>query len=1068
MPEEEALRIVRGVALALEHAHQEGVVHRDIKPGNILIGKDGAVKLADYGLAKGPLEDQELTKSGVTVGTPQYISPEQARGPSEVDIRTDLYSLGATLFHMVTGRTPYQGETLAHLIQQVLYERYAPPRTLRRDLSKDVDFLIEKLMARQPRHRYQNPKELLRDLDALDAGKSIVPAGWQGDFEVYHEKKRLRKLVLAVLVVLVLGSVSAVYMTVRLKRVEEETIVLLSERDYGSLTQDPITRENINEKIRDATELQDKYGKRPAALKAGEYLDHLLSERRYLQSQNDLRLKVAGLKEKGEWAEALRAIKLHRERLPEKGAELGTKEAEEQFISVKAERDEWVADEIESMGERLLDEADPREALDALNPWLKELERGSYLEVDRRDELAETEQLVNNLFLAINRIDKLLRPVKELLSAEEKRDYREIRQSLAEAMDEFREDDELERVLSRLPLPWAKDLTRDLPDLDDRIVAANDAEAGEVAADAGELLAEGRYDEALDLYADLSLRSVDEISVQLATEQRRLVDERRDLQADAQETWNAFLPVFAGHLSRREWSQAWALLDSLRQSTAGIQPNPLVRQTFSAEHFLNLGRDMEHEFLSKIDGMDSVAGGLRIGGVTYPEVYDVSVEGRMVTFRSRRGGRKESHPVSQLSAEYLMRIVGRPEGDALTGVVNGLLKWGDLKARGAPRRLFDELPGIVELILSGSVEGEGRTFAEALGALIRREWDEVGMQLAEWEHEAAEKLTEALLNLDRRNYRDAYDGFDLLLKSKRLSTTDYVQHRKDEIESYRAQAKERLPSVKMAEFTGARVDYVKGGSVDSHTHVVAFFYDMENPEEIRRLELTSGLVGIVQMESPPIGPPSPWEAPDQERTVVEHQLRFQQSGKEGDELDRHPLRIESPFLYNRPMSVEFRVRWDRPLAMVLSLCGTNVVVLSDTSRLENGRGVHIWQAGDISQPCLKVPDELRTSHLRRFPDLLQGESIHHRYFQFEAERWYRVRFVKGDKLAELYVDDRLILEKTVKKYGVDGPDIVFLTYSPCELDEMRILGTVDPRWFNRIPRRMQEEAARIQNGEQPK
>jgi hypothetical protein len=101
--------------------------------------------------------------------------------------------------------------------------------------------------------------------------------------------------------------------------------------------------------------------------------------------------------------------------------------------------------------------------------------------------------------------------------------------------------------------------------------------------------------------------------------------------------------------------------------------------------------------------------------------------------------------------------------------------------------------------------------------------------------------------------------------------------------------------------------------------------------------------------------------------------------------------------------------------------------------------------------------EHRTTYLQRNPQVLKGESIHHRYFQFEGGRWYRVRFVKGDKEAALYVDDRMILEKKIKQYGADGKDIEFRTWTPCDLDEMRILGTLDGDWYHSIPRRLKEE-----------
>jgi serine/threonine protein kinase len=117
--EKEALRIVLAVAEALTHAHSRGLIHRDIKPENIILTRDGGVKLADLGLAR--ITDDEkwgLSEAGMAIGTPYYISPEQVRGQTNIDIRADIYSLGATLYHMVTGRVPYGGETPSDVMRK--------------------------------------------------------------------------------------------------------------------------------------------------------------------------------------------------------------------------------------------------------------------------------------------------------------------------------------------------------------------------------------------------------------------------------------------------------------------------------------------------------------------------------------------------------------------------------------------------------------------------------------------------------------------------------------------------------------------------------------------------------------------------------------------------------------------------------------------------------------------------------------------------------------------------------------------------------------------------------------
>lgn len=172
--EAEALNLAKQIAAALDHIHGERLVHRDIKPENILLTPDGTAKLADMGLA---LDDEvhgrsRITKTGTAMGTPYYLSPEQVRGDTEADIRSDIYSLGATVYEMVTGKPPFEGENPAVVMMKHLREQVPSPRDIDRTVSTAFCWLLERMMAKEPAERYADPAELLVDIERVIAGKT--------------------------------------------------------------------------------------------------------------------------------------------------------------------------------------------------------------------------------------------------------------------------------------------------------------------------------------------------------------------------------------------------------------------------------------------------------------------------------------------------------------------------------------------------------------------------------------------------------------------------------------------------------------------------------------------------------------------------------------------------------------------------------------------------------------------------------------------------------------------------------------------------------------------------------
>jgi WD40 repeat protein len=171
LPIGQACDVVRQAALALGHAHDRGLVHRDVKPSNLLLGPTGLLKLLDLGLARLGEADSDsatsLTGSGMVMGTPDYMAPEQALDAHQVDIRADLYSLGCTLYFLLTGQPPFPGGTLGHKFHCHQHEEPAPLESLRRDVPVALVGVVRKLMAKKPEERFQTPAELVAELERL-------------------------------------------------------------------------------------------------------------------------------------------------------------------------------------------------------------------------------------------------------------------------------------------------------------------------------------------------------------------------------------------------------------------------------------------------------------------------------------------------------------------------------------------------------------------------------------------------------------------------------------------------------------------------------------------------------------------------------------------------------------------------------------------------------------------------------------------------------------------------------------------------------------------------------------
>jgi len=203
-----ALEIAAELGDALAYAHARGVIHRDIKPSNIMIDSSGRPQIMDFGLAKQLDSDTKFTKTGTTIGTPSYMSPEQARGENtKIDHRSDVYSLGAVMHEMLTGRPPFTGETMMNIIMKVIHDDPVPVRRANPRLHRDIQTIVAKAMEKDPARRYQSMADLAADIRRYMAGEMITarPAG-----PFRRAAKTLRKHRTSIIVGVVIAALASV------------------------------------------------------------------------------------------------------------------------------------------------------------------------------------------------------------------------------------------------------------------------------------------------------------------------------------------------------------------------------------------------------------------------------------------------------------------------------------------------------------------------------------------------------------------------------------------------------------------------------------------------------------------------------------------------------------------------------------------------------------------------------------------------------------------------------------------------------------------------------------------
>jgi len=236
LPVAEALHIARQIASGLAKAHERGILHRDIKPGNVIVAKDGVTRIIDFGLAKST--DATASVDGSTKGTPLYMSPEQASGKT-LDSRTDLWSLGAVLYEMLAGRPPFTGDGHLQVMHAIVHNSPPRLRELRPELAPEIDRIVSRALEKEPAKRYQSASEIVRDLStalaATDASTK-APISWRAANAI-----RAKVIAPAAAVVLAVFAAGYFYFPRALhgkpQLTDRDTIVLA---DFTNKTGDPV------------------------------------------------------------------------------------------------------------------------------------------------------------------------------------------------------------------------------------------------------------------------------------------------------------------------------------------------------------------------------------------------------------------------------------------------------------------------------------------------------------------------------------------------------------------------------------------------------------------------------------------------------------------------------------------------------------------------------------------------------------------------------------------------------------------------------------------------------------
>jgi tRNA A-37 threonylcarbamoyl transferase component Bud32 len=1085
LPEEEALRIARALADALERARRMGVVHRDVKPGNVLMAKNGTPKLMDLGLAKGPV-DLGLTQHGATVGTPQYIAPEQAIDPKKADTRSDIYALGATLYAMLTGRPPFDGQTLAEILTKVLYETPPPVRAIRPEISLETGYLVERMMLRDPSLRYRTPALVAQDIDRLTQGASILPTGFSGNWEAYLLRKRVRALAVAGLAAaLVAGGTWFAWSTIEGRRERQELSASL-EKEIGGYLADrtmPDDHPTVGHRLSRARDLARRADELepPSRGDLEARIDDLEREDARFRSVLDAqrRSEVEERRENYAAADAIYATLLG-------DPGLGSGPAQRAALALREKLGERSDDAMEAQRRKVLsvDVTSSSTLHILLGAWRKKVEGYASTKVRsqalHRATLAADAARLLAVAAASALADVGTARIRERVAAHE---FAELEADLAAAQKRLQNAlrDQKDPILElrgptetqlaamlRVPLDAARETA----------AQARREEVDRVLARAAEAFDRGQSTQALDLLADFAkpLRTVHPAEVQRVEEVFSAYDlqsrDRRDKTARALES---LVEEFLEDLRAYDLPRMSARLAAARArkdvdlgpALDELDAYPARYEQFYVRALKGLATRIGPDKKNWLDRVE-----LRDGTTArFWEVKDVSIDTRKFTIASHSGGLPggtvQTHDVADLADAELWRLgalAGPP--DPLLRALRGLAMLPPDSEPDFYRR-GDALKAVVAAFEAGGVR-DGVLSAWAAARL-----DVATKEAAAAEVLAADSLASARNKLATADYSSANYQLDQLKTTWRFTrvakqNAAYVD---DQLRRIRADLK--LDEI-ATYLVVAKVERARGGDPD--LPFVTIRLDFDAKEQLSNFD-----AGVARLER---SPANPIVTPDPKLEDLRLLLLPDDAGVV---VKDRPLSMRCPFDATGERSVSFALWPMTPVFLAIDLDGAQVGVLSvdpqnfgfasDVPALDGektrppvnfygrGRGVifHPFapKTGDrtlFGDPAAWPWEKDQVG--RGVLNPRKREQYEKRLFAFGAGRDekqpYRVTFVHNPETGRvaLSVDGREVHAEQSDRWKAGAVKstgrIQILTYTTCAIDDLAISGRISREWLDEM------------------